>query len=445
MTAIPGSCYLDPYKHRYSENGNKVLVQQAKSYLENSFKSYMENLVNENTKLSKADLQSTFHLVYNFVSIRFKGEYLGLEDGIRNCTDPFKRIVWATLGGCDEISEAARTEDDYLWFKLNLVRFDDWARGYETYTDLQIITLEKSGEKFSLPHVYPKLLFLTGQFEMAIDFLFRTEKFKDHAVHMAVALHELDFLICSEDTNSPLVQPITNTTAFSLNFALLLETHVLNLELDLLPSALNYLFLLRHLENWEGRNVFEMNMANLIIRTKEYVKILGKIEPPTRSQNQRQQVCHREKALIDQFKVTEMFKGIVTEIQQQILSKNDGWEELINFYQTVNDQESTMHFMCSMLSKVAHLENQSDSLRTDFKRKQTIFCNSGRLTIITGIKDTSIHLRRQKIYWCSLICIHIKWAWEQANTITNFAERLPKEIIGDTRERLIQMEILMHS
>ncbi|MCQ8274886.1 nuclear pore complex Nup93/Nic96 family protein, partial [Streptococcus suis] len=43
---------------------------------------------------------------------------------IRNDTDPFKRIIFCILGGCDvndEHSEIAKTADDYLWLKLNQV------------------------------------------------------------------------------------------------------------------------------------------------------------------------------------------------------------------------------------------------------------------------------------------------------------------------------------
>lgn len=38
------------------------------------------------------------------------------------------------------------------------------------------------------------MLILTGQFEAAIEFLYRVGKYKVHAVHIAIALHELGLL-----------------------------------------------------------------------------------------------------------------------------------------------------------------------------------------------------------------------------------------------------------
>lgn len=130
---------------------------------------------------------------------------------VRNETDPFKRIVWSVLGCCDisdEHSEVARTADDYLWLKLSLVRVDYNKDDCIKYSELQQIILEEYGEThydaFNQPHLYFQVLALTGQFEAAIEFLARVERFKVHAVHMAVALNELYLLAGPHDTCAPL-------------------------------------------------------------------------------------------------------------------------------------------------------------------------------------------------------------------------------------------------
>ena len=41
---------------------------------------------------------------------------------------------------------------------------------------------------------YFQVLFLTGQFEAAIEFLFRIDRLRAHAVHVAIALFESDLL-----------------------------------------------------------------------------------------------------------------------------------------------------------------------------------------------------------------------------------------------------------
>lgn len=38
-------------------------------------------------------------------------------------------------------------------------------------------------------------MFLTGQFEAAVDFLFRVDRLRAHSVHIALALYELNLLL----------------------------------------------------------------------------------------------------------------------------------------------------------------------------------------------------------------------------------------------------------
>jgi nuclear pore complex protein Nup93 len=68
--------------------------------------------------------------------------------------------------------------------------------------------LEEYGEThydaMNQPHLYFQVLALTGQFEAAIEFLPRIERYKVHAVHMAIALNELYLLAGSRDSTAPL-------------------------------------------------------------------------------------------------------------------------------------------------------------------------------------------------------------------------------------------------
>lgn len=54
------------------------------------------------------------------------------------------------------------------------------------------------------PHIYFQMLILTGQFEAAIEFLYRTGNLKVHAVHIAIALHELGLLADPPSVLAPL-------------------------------------------------------------------------------------------------------------------------------------------------------------------------------------------------------------------------------------------------
>lgn len=130
---------------------------------------------------------------------------------IRNDTDPFKRIVFAVMGCCDisdEHSEVARTADDWLWLKLSLVRVDYEKEDHIDYFEFQRTIIEEYGESHydaaKQPHLYFQVLALTGQFEAAIEFLSRIERYKVHAVHMAIALNDCYLLAGPEDYSSPL-------------------------------------------------------------------------------------------------------------------------------------------------------------------------------------------------------------------------------------------------
>lgn len=129
---------------------------------------------------------------------------------IRNSTDPFKRIVWCVVGSCDamdEHTEVARTADDYLWLKLCLVRADCKDDNIK-YEDLQRTILDEYGEThydaLNQPHLYFQMLMLTAQFEAAVEFLTRVERYRVHGVHMGIALHEMYMLLGPRDVNAPL-------------------------------------------------------------------------------------------------------------------------------------------------------------------------------------------------------------------------------------------------
>lgn len=63
---------------------------------------------------------------------------------------------------------------------------------------------ESHYDAFNQPHLYFQVLTLTGQFEAAIEFLTRVERYKVHGVHMAIALHELYMLAGPRDVAAPL-------------------------------------------------------------------------------------------------------------------------------------------------------------------------------------------------------------------------------------------------
>ncbi|XP_018577850.1 nuclear pore complex protein Nup93 [Anoplophora glabripennis] len=567
----------DVLKTRYTKKFIEDLVENGKKFLENSFKNYMTNEINKSiSQDSRIDISKVYVLVHTFVGLRFQGEYMGLQDGmiddrplwpmvyycirvgdlstaifclesshlafqeiisilkakmstpndpligvleenvrfsyrssVRNETDPFKRTVWSLLGGFDELSEVIKTADDYLWFKLNMIHVDV----YNQYADLQYMILEEHGElhydAFNKPLLYFKLLILTGQFEAAIDFLFRTENFKAEGVHIAIALHEINLLALSQDSTLPLISLDSTDPkpARHLNLTLPIKSYVSKFEQSSLNGALHYFFLLRNCTDSEDRNLFEVLVSDLAINTKEYERIFGKVQAGG----------VKTKGLIDQFKNVDVRVEMVAET----LIKKELYEEAIDLYDAVNNMEAALSLMCLMLSKVAHLENQPNSIRSRIQQKATVLeeqlPKDGDKIIPTHLITSFIKLKgllkffdlyrakhypdalkelinleilplrfeelnervknmkylnedfyrvvpdvllatmttllaqcdtikkTKNIFLESVADDHLRCIWEQANCIINFAERLPRKITGYVTNRLIQMEVLMHS
>lgn len=56
------------------------------------------------------------------------------------------------------------------------------------------------------PFLYFQVLFLTAQFEAALAFLFRVERLRSHAVHVALVLYELRLLLKSSGQSAQLCE-----------------------------------------------------------------------------------------------------------------------------------------------------------------------------------------------------------------------------------------------
>lgn len=146
---------------------------------------------------------------------------------VRNTsTDPYKRAVYCIVASCDvteQHAEVAKTSDDFLWIQLSLIRMDGGAGGGGgssaaadqdgesfSYQDLQKLILEQYGEKHfnatEQPHLYFQMLTLTGQFEAAIEFLSRFERYRTHALHIALGLNELFMIAGPRNVQQPLCE-----------------------------------------------------------------------------------------------------------------------------------------------------------------------------------------------------------------------------------------------
>lgn len=452
----------DVIKSRTSKPVQTKLVSQAKRYLEDRYKMYMNNIVDENrSQAERGGIPGTLPLVRAFVGLRFFGEYSGLEDGlidgrpfwptvyyclrcgdlnaayhclkksnavreelvtllelrlrprnaagdtttiasndasklvetieylyrctVRNSTDPFKRIVWAVLGGCtggdsnmsDEHSEVAQSVDDYLWLKLSLLSGGNVDgtllsdKGEELYSELQRVVLEDCGETYydaaKSPCTYFQVLVLTSQFEAALDFMARVERYKAHAIHMAIGLNELYLLAGPRDYNSPLViiDPCDRRPARRLNIVRLMLWYVRSFETICIPEAVDYYYLLHNIYTFDNHNWYADCCSDLVVETREYDLFFGQMLPvgPPNIADRQPTSSTRTKGILDKYTHPRLTTQRIAAIVAAKLHRKGLFEDAIRVYDVSRNQEEALKLMITMLSQVVHLQKEYGSLR----------------------------------------------------------------------------------
>ena len=99
---------------------------------------------------------------------------------------------------------------------------------------------------------YFQVLFLTGQFEAAIEFLFRIDRLRAHAVHVAMALFESDLLALPGTIASAMIS--SESGVKRLNFARVVLLYVRKFESTDPREALNYFYFLRNMRSAVSNN-----------------------------------------------------------------------------------------------------------------------------------------------------------------------------------------------
>jgi len=208
---------------------------------------------------------------------------------VRHSHDPYKRAVYCVIGRCDpkdDHSEIADKIDDYLWLKLSQLSYDGSdasAEGGLTLNQLQTMLLEEYGEShfcaYDKPYLYFQVLFLTAQFEAAIEFLSRVEKLRCHAVHIALVLFQLNMLLLPASIHTQLLSHETADAGplRRLNFARLVMMYTRKFEATDPREALQYFYFLRDLKKGQGENLFMSCVSELVLETREFEMLLGQL------------------------------------------------------------------------------------------------------------------------------------------------------------------------
>uniref|UniRef100_A0A665TNK9 Nuclear pore complex protein Nup93 n=1 Tax=Echeneis naucrates TaxID=173247 RepID=A0A665TNK9_ECHNA len=269
---------------------------------------------------------------------------------LRNSADPYKRAVYCLIGKCDisdNHGEVADKTEDYLWLKLNQVCFDDDGSSSPqdrlTLPQLQKQLLEDYGEShFSAsqqPFLYFQVLFLTAQFEAALAFLFRVERLRSHAVHMALVLYELRLLLKSSGQSAQLLsqEPGDPHMVRRLNFIRLLMLYTRKFESTDPREALQYFYFLRNEKDSQGENMFMRCVSELVIESREFDMLLGRLEKDG----------SRKPGVIDKFAGDT--RAIISKVALE--AENKGlFEEAVRLYELAKVSTLTLpHSVCGAL------------------------------------------------------------------------------------------------
>ncbi|XP_017036054.1 nuclear pore complex protein Nup93-1 [Drosophila kikkawai] len=285
---------------------------------------------------------------------------------IRNSTDAYKKAVYCILLGCDvnEVhGEVAKTIDDFLWIRLSMLRPGD-AVGYG---HLQALILEKYGEKYfnasQQPYLYFQTLALTGQFEASIEFMARRDSTRVHAVHMAIALHELGLLGGARSVSQPLLsidivdpQPLRR-----LNLARLIRHYVQRFERTDTTEALHYYYTLRCLRDPKGRNMFLSCVCDLVVDsgvldTSRFDLIFGS----------RQVGGDQDEVtggLFHQFNCPEFDTRTMAGLVADELASRGNFEMAVRLYEMAGRYNLALKHLSILLAQVVQLPTLEGSLR----------------------------------------------------------------------------------
>lgn len=167
----------------------------------------------------------------------------------------FRKTIFSLLGMVEANMEkkvVAKTIEDKLWMLIVehfASKYMEDSNGLD-FCSLQRYILDHGKLYKEQPHVYFELLFLIGQFESAIDFLYRNVEFSYHAVHIAIALQEKLLLATPECLQAPFLSNENIDVRFvRLNYTRLILLFCKEIESNYPHYATYYFYFLRNIKS----------------------------------------------------------------------------------------------------------------------------------------------------------------------------------------------------
>ena len=327
-------------------------VAQKSPHHTAKLKEYLEDYMRSEDKRLHPSLEEELRLQY--------------RRSVNNGTDPFKRAVYTVLGhisDAEELSDVITKTDDYLWLKLCQIVSTGEKRDHShstlTLQNLQVLLLEEYGEAYfkatDNPLLYFQVLMLSAQFEAAIEFLFRVESYRSHAVHFAIVMYLRKLLLLPDTIQAQLLtKDHTESGVRKLNFARLVKSYTRKFEITDPREALQYFYLLRKMRSPHGENLFSKCVSELVLETREFDVLLGHME----SDGVRKLGC------IDKFQeeVDDIIEVVAKDTEEKGL-----FEEAARLYDLAKNHDKTVEVLNKLLSQVVSAAPSPHSNRDRLK------------------------------------------------------------------------------
>ncbi|VDM43748.1 unnamed protein product [Toxocara canis] len=328
---------LSPRALRSSAEWMNALVEGSLRYLQKHFMTHMRELVNRNLSIARiGGVPGTLTLVDGYLNVKrlhpakrscqdgvygmnghaiwevvyhcFRcGDYesvaeiaqsrlqnlpsLSVEDRDRvkaewkavagSTVDVYKKAVYCALLGGD-VAEVCDNLENWLWLKIAPYKFTLPVSPASFATLQRTVSIEYGEEYFTnsggSAAIFFQALLLTGQFERAIHFLYRSDMLV-HAVHLAIMAHINGLLITSANGTAPILEVNEkDQLECSLNFSRLVLIYVKPFECVDVERAMDYYFCLRTFESPTGGNMFYACVSRAVYLGGDMDKVVGRVD-----------------------------------------------------------------------------------------------------------------------------------------------------------------------
>lgn len=293
---------------------------------------------------------------------------------VRLSNDIFKKSVYSILARCAhrEFYDIFDKVDDFLWIKLKKVSFN-CEENENSFLNTNISSadhfdlnqfkkevIEELGENYfeahEQPFLYFRALFLTLQWEAAIEFLFRFDSYRCYALHIALALHELNLIVPSQHAKLSILSKSPNdpNDVQRLNLAKLISIYTKKFEITNTVDVVYYYYFLHNIQT-SDESLFNIYVSQLVRQTKNYDLLLGFINDDGT----------RVSGAIDKFNLDVSL--IITQVAID-LEKEGYFEDSVQLYDLAGNHSKVLSLLNKMICPLVPQQKNVDSRRDKIEK-----------------------------------------------------------------------------